>query len=349
MSCGFLQKLSQNLLEILDDEEYYDITIEVGNDPHKNDDTLIQIKLPNILPEIFQIILRYIYGGEPSLKDCDNLDIIKILVTASELNLEEFYDLTSKEFLDGVLPYREILPDQLYMDLLKTFLSLHPNSKPTHKSNPRNRIVKEVLPNSLTIDEFNTDQAPDSWDKPRQTASPSKNVDDLLDYLFSTNQASEWNKPRQPGCDKPRQTASILNSMDQDCISWNKQHQTASVLNIMDQDCSWGKQHQSAINMEVDDSWDKPRQTATVLNNMDQDYRDKPHQIATIYNSMDQDCSWNKPRQTAKSRRMFKKRKGSSNRTIRCLLIDHDYTLITIFELGFSLKSQYFICAVLLY
>ncbi|PKK64020.1 hypothetical protein RhiirC2_117959 [Rhizophagus irregularis] len=29
-----LPKLLQNLLEILDDEEYYDITIEVGNDPH---------------------------------------------------------------------------------------------------------------------------------------------------------------------------------------------------------------------------------------------------------------------------------------------------------------------------
>jgi hypothetical protein len=28
-----LQKLSQNLLEILDDEEYQDITIEVGKDP----------------------------------------------------------------------------------------------------------------------------------------------------------------------------------------------------------------------------------------------------------------------------------------------------------------------------
>jgi hypothetical protein len=82
---NFLQKLSQNLLEILDDEEYYDITIEVGNDPHvkifrahmvilnyrspylrrilstnkkKNDGTLTHIKLPNILPEIFQIILR---------------------------------------------------------------------------------------------------------------------------------------------------------------------------------------------------------------------------------------------------------------------------------------------------
>ena len=81
----FLPKLSQNLLEILDDNEYYDITIEVGNDPYvkifrahtvilnyrspylrrilstnkKNDGNLTHIKLPNILPEIFQIILRY--------------------------------------------------------------------------------------------------------------------------------------------------------------------------------------------------------------------------------------------------------------------------------------------------
>jgi hypothetical protein len=86
MTDKFLSKLSQNFLEILDDDEYYDITIEVGNDPHvkvfrahmvilnyrssylrrilstnkkKNDETLIHIKLPNILPEIFQIILRY--------------------------------------------------------------------------------------------------------------------------------------------------------------------------------------------------------------------------------------------------------------------------------------------------
>ena len=81
----FLPKLSQNLLEILDDDEYYDITIEVGNDPYvkvfrahmvilnyrspylrrilstnekKNDGTLTNIKLPNILPEIFQMVLR---------------------------------------------------------------------------------------------------------------------------------------------------------------------------------------------------------------------------------------------------------------------------------------------------
>jgi hypothetical protein len=80
-----LPRLSQDFLKILNDEEYYDITIEVGNedctrvfrahkvilyyrspylqrilstDKKKNDGTLAHIKLSNILPEIFQIILR---------------------------------------------------------------------------------------------------------------------------------------------------------------------------------------------------------------------------------------------------------------------------------------------------
>ncbi|POG55195.1 carbohydrate-binding module family 13 protein [Rhizophagus irregularis DAOM 181602=DAOM 197198] len=81
----FLPKLSQNFLEILDDDEYYDVNIEVGINPHvktyhahmvilnyrspylrrklstnkkNNDGTLARIELPNILPEIFVIILR---------------------------------------------------------------------------------------------------------------------------------------------------------------------------------------------------------------------------------------------------------------------------------------------------
>ena len=81
----FLPKLLQNLLEILDDDEYYDIIIEVGNDLYvkifhahaailnyrspylqrilstskkEHDETLVLIKLPNILPDTFQVILR---------------------------------------------------------------------------------------------------------------------------------------------------------------------------------------------------------------------------------------------------------------------------------------------------
>ena len=85
MSTQFFSKLSQNYIELLKDDEYYDITIEVGSDPYvkvfrahmvilnyrspylrrilstnkkKNDGTLAHIKLPNILPEIFSVVLR---------------------------------------------------------------------------------------------------------------------------------------------------------------------------------------------------------------------------------------------------------------------------------------------------
>ena len=85
MDDKFLPKLSQNLLEILDDDEYYDLTIEVGKDPNvkifhahmiilcyrspflrrtlssnkkNNNDILAHIKLPNISPEIFHVILK---------------------------------------------------------------------------------------------------------------------------------------------------------------------------------------------------------------------------------------------------------------------------------------------------
>jgi hypothetical protein len=82
----YLQKLSQNLLEILNDDGHHDVTIEAGDDPYvktfhahsiilnyrspyfrkilstndekKSDENLAHIKLPNISPEIFQIILR---------------------------------------------------------------------------------------------------------------------------------------------------------------------------------------------------------------------------------------------------------------------------------------------------
>ena len=82
----FFAKLSQNYIEILKDDEYYDVTIEVGKDPNvkifrahmiilcyrspflrrtlasnkkdNNGDVLAHIKLPNISPDIFQIILK---------------------------------------------------------------------------------------------------------------------------------------------------------------------------------------------------------------------------------------------------------------------------------------------------
>ena len=79
MNAQFFSKLSQDYIELLKDDEYYDITIEVGEDPNvkifrahmnilchrssylrrilgsnekNNDNDLAHIKLQNISPEI---------------------------------------------------------------------------------------------------------------------------------------------------------------------------------------------------------------------------------------------------------------------------------------------------------
>ena len=85
MSTQFFSKLSHNYIELLKDDEYYDVTIEVGEDPNvkifrahmniiyyrspylrralgsnkkNNDNSIAHIKLPNLSPEIFQVILK---------------------------------------------------------------------------------------------------------------------------------------------------------------------------------------------------------------------------------------------------------------------------------------------------
>lgn len=85
MDTQFFSKLSQNYVGLLEDDEYYDVTIEVGEDPnvkifraHMNilcyrspylqrtlvsnkknkDNVLVHTKLPNIIPKTFQVILK---------------------------------------------------------------------------------------------------------------------------------------------------------------------------------------------------------------------------------------------------------------------------------------------------
>ncbi|EXX65412.1 hypothetical protein RirG_133450 [Rhizophagus irregularis DAOM 197198w] len=129
MAVQFFTKLSQNYIELLKDDEYYDIIIEVGEDPnvkifraHKNilcyrspylrrilasnkknnDNILAHIKLPKISPEIFQIILDYIYGGILSLNMHNtSKDFLNVLVAADSLHLQELVDYLQKYLINN--------------------------------------------------------------------------------------------------------------------------------------------------------------------------------------------------------------------------------------------------------
>ncbi|PKY30129.1 hypothetical protein RhiirB3_447062 [Rhizophagus irregularis] len=104
--------------------KYYDVTIEVGEDPNvkifrahriilsyrsqylrrtlastkkaNKDNVLVHIiKFTKYIigfRELFQIILKYIYGGILPLNEHDTLEILKLLLAADELLLQELVD-----------------------------------------------------------------------------------------------------------------------------------------------------------------------------------------------------------------------------------------------------------------
>ncbi|GET64887.1 carbohydrate-binding module family 13 protein [Rhizophagus irregularis DAOM 181602=DAOM 197198] len=137
MSKQFFSSLSQNYIEILKDDEYYDITIEVGEDPNvkifkifrahmiilcyrspflrrtlasnkKNDSHVYaHIKLSNISPETFQIILKYIYGGIISLNEQEPSETLKILSAADKLHLQELVDYLQQYLIENKVEWME--------------------------------------------------------------------------------------------------------------------------------------------------------------------------------------------------------------------------------------------------
>uniref|UniRef100_U9UES3 BTB domain-containing protein n=1 Tax=Rhizophagus irregularis (strain DAOM 181602 / DAOM 197198 / MUCL 43194) TaxID=747089 RepID=U9UES3_RHIID len=129
-----MNKLSQNYIEILEDNEYYDVTIEVGGEPNWS---LAQNQ--NLVPkpdtwtdDDFRMI-------ENTLQNC--------------LPLIRFYSLSSKEFLHKVRSYRKLFKQQLYEKLLNSYMD--PDIEPNDDSVllPRNIIIDEV--NDITIVNLN--------------------------------------------------------------------------------------------------------------------------------------------------------------------------------------------------
>ncbi|GBC11616.2 BTB/POZ protein [Rhizophagus irregularis DAOM 181602=DAOM 197198] len=115
-----------------------------SNNRNNNTNDLVHIRLPNISSEIFQIILEYIYGGILPLNMNDTSDFLKVLVAADNLHLQDlvdylqkylvenksewieqhfgFFSLTSREFSQKIRPYHKLLDQQLYEELLNSYL-----------------------------------------------------------------------------------------------------------------------------------------------------------------------------------------------------------------------------------
>ncbi|GBC19302.2 BTB/POZ protein [Rhizophagus irregularis DAOM 181602=DAOM 197198] len=101
-----------------------------------NDGILAHIKLSDISPEIFQIILKYIYGGIIFFNEQETLEILKVLIAADKLHLQELVDYLQKYLIENKV---ELMKQnfglvyqtrrQLYENLLNSYLD--PNIEPS--------------------------------------------------------------------------------------------------------------------------------------------------------------------------------------------------------------------------
>ncbi|GBC29675.2 hypothetical protein GLOIN_2v1771315 [Rhizophagus irregularis DAOM 181602=DAOM 197198] len=96
----FYSNLSKDVSLILNDADDYNVTIKVGENeiPKNFKNDMIIFHKPNIAPNIFDMILRYIYLGELDLTEQPGEDILKLLIASDELLLEELVEY-SRDYL----------------------------------------------------------------------------------------------------------------------------------------------------------------------------------------------------------------------------------------------------------
>ncbi|RHZ70155.1 hypothetical protein Glove_275g62 [Diversispora epigaea] len=118
MTTKFYDRLSNDLTQLLENPIDYNVTIEVGEAPDNqifevhsyilqsrcsyfkkkfnetsfNENNVKVLKMPNISVKVFNVIIKYIYGGTISLEKLENSIIFDLLTSSHELNLDELVE-----------------------------------------------------------------------------------------------------------------------------------------------------------------------------------------------------------------------------------------------------------------
>ncbi|RHZ83893.1 hypothetical protein Glove_87g8 [Diversispora epigaea] len=115
MSFKFFDKLSQDFSELLNDKKEYNVIFEIGKEENMksftahsivlryrssyfdkelenataNENKIKTIIKPNISAKLFEIILKYIYGGIVNIENTNAKTIYELMINSNELELEE--------------------------------------------------------------------------------------------------------------------------------------------------------------------------------------------------------------------------------------------------------------------
>ncbi|RHZ81573.1 hypothetical protein Glove_117g55 [Diversispora epigaea] len=124
MALKLFDKLSQNFIELLNDKDDYNIIIEVQNKEKSfiahsnilkyrssyfrreleniqpNENNIKTITVSSISAQIFEIILKYIYGGMVNLENVETKIIFDLMLAANQFQLEELSNELETHLID---------------------------------------------------------------------------------------------------------------------------------------------------------------------------------------------------------------------------------------------------------
>jgi hypothetical protein len=157
--------------------------------------------------QVWKHVLKWGFGQNPGLPSdpesfsVDDFSALKITLQQC-IPLIKFDNFTAKEFLDNVFPYREILSEKLFLDLLKLFLDHdhrpidQPEPVETKEIEPEPQVFEEIEPKPRITEKIETDLKnllnikPQIYNEIKSTNTTS--IDSRIITIEHARLISEW-------------------------------------------------------------------------------------------------------------------------------------------------------------
>ncbi|RHZ60967.1 hypothetical protein Glove_350g43 [Diversispora epigaea] len=226
MTAKFFDRLSNDLTQLLENGVNFDVTIEIGEAPNSqifkvhsyilqsrcpyfkkkfneipfNDDHVKVLKISDISVKLFNVIVKYVYGGIISLEKLENFIIFDLLIASNELELDELVEYLQTHLVNNNASWLRLNFSRIYQKsyqvknfkIIQNFcndiIAKHPNTifeSENFLTLPEDALISIIKQDDLQLDEGKVWEYVIQWGKAKNTTLPT-NIEEWTSDNFIT-------------------------------------------------------------------------------------------------------------------------------------------------------------------
>ncbi|RHZ60973.1 hypothetical protein Glove_350g48 [Diversispora epigaea] len=226
MTTKFFDRLSNDLTQLLEDPIDYNVSIEVGEAPNNqifkihsyilqsrspcfkkkfnetsfNDDHVKALTMSNISVKVFNVIVKYIYGGTISLENLENSIIFDLLIASNELELDELFEHLQNHLVNNNASWlrlnfahvyqtsHQVKNLEIIQDFCNDIIAKHPNTifeSENFLTLPEDALISILERDDLQLEESKIWEYIIQWGKAKNPTLPT-NLAEWTSDNFST-------------------------------------------------------------------------------------------------------------------------------------------------------------------